>query len=118
MTVAFIPSGDLPKAFFYAMDNPYALQLFVTYTFLAYIAITFHMALVKEFGGIVTVLVGNTRKAITIVMSFLLFPKPMSIYYSIGGFLVFGSLVGNAFYKERLSNGPGVAKRDGGFGGM
>lgn len=117
MTVAFIPTGDLPTAFFYALDNPYALQLFVTYTFLAYIAITFHMALVKEFGGIITVLVGNTRKAITIVLSFLLFPKPMSIYYSIGGFLVFGSLVGNAFLKERAGSSSG-GKRDGGFGGM
>jgi solute carrier family 35 (adenosine 3'-phospho 5'-phosphosulfate transporter), member B3 len=118
MTIAFIPTGDLPVAFNYAMANPYALQLFIIYTFLAYIAITFHMALVKEFGGIVTVLVGNTRKAITIVLSFLLFPKPLSIYYAFGGVLVFGSLCGNAYMKEKSSNGSGGGKRDGGFGGV
>lgn len=89
----------------------------VIYTFLAYIAITFHMALVKEFGGIVTVLVGNSRKAITIVLSFILFPKPTSVLYVIGGVLVFGSLVGNAFMKEKYSGGGG--KREaGGLGGV
>ena len=117
MTIAFTLTGDLPKAFQYAFSNPHALYLMTIYTFLAYIAITFHMALVKEFGGIVTVLVGNTRKAITIVLSFILFPKPLSIYYAIGGVLVFGSLIGNAFMKERYSSGNG-GKKDGGFGGI
>ena len=51
MTGAFSASGDLPEAFTYAFANPHALVLMTIYTFLAYIAITFHMALVKEFGG-------------------------------------------------------------------
>ena len=117
MTMAFTATGDLQEAISYTLANPRALYLMVVYTFLAYIAITFHMALVKEFGGIVTVLVGNTRKAITIVLSFILFPKPLSIYYLFGGILVFGSLIGNAFMKEKYS-GPGGGKKDGGFGGM
>jgi adenosine 3'-phospho 5'-phosphosulfate transporter B3 len=107
MTMAFSASGDIPQAFDYAMANPRALVLMTIYTFLAYIAITFHMALVKEFGGIVTVLVGNTRKAMTIVLSFILFPKPMSILYIGGGVLVFGSLVANALMKEKLMNSTG-----------
>eukprot|EP01038_Epipyxis_sp_PR26KG_P014690 gene14690-19736_t len=118
MTVAFTASGDLPAAFSYAFANPHALLLMTIYTFLAYIAITFHMALVKEFGGIITVLVGNSRKAMTIVLSFLLFPKPLSILYVGGGVLVFGSLIGNAFMKEKISGGGGGGKRDGGLGGM
>jgi len=104
MTAAFSASGDLPEAFSYALANPHALLLMSIYTFLAYIAITFHMALVKEFGGIITVLVGNTRKAMTIVLSFILFPKPLSVLYLGGGVLVFGSLVGNALMKEKLMN--------------
>lgn len=101
MTFFFSLSGDLQAAFSYAMANPHALLLLTCYTFLAYVAITFHMALVKEFGGITTVLVGNTRKAITIVLSFLLFPKPMSLLYVAGGVLVFGSLICNAYLKEQ-----------------
>lgn len=107
MTGAFSVTGDIPHAISYAYANPHALFLMTLYTFLAYIAISFHMALVKEFGGIVTVLVGNSRKAMTIVLSFLLFPKPVSVLYYGGGVLVFGSLIGNAFMKERMmSNSP------------
>lgn len=116
MTVAFSISGDLQAGFGYALANPVAMKYMVVYTFLAYIAITFHMALVKEFGGIVTVLIGNTRKAITIVLSFLLFPKPVSSLYIIGGVLVFGSLVGNAFFKEHQNrNKENSGKREAGL---
>lgn len=101
MTIAFTISGDLPAAAAYAFANPYALVLLIVYTFVAYIAITFHMALVEEFGGVTTVLVGNTRKALTIVMSFVLFPKPTSVLYFFGTVLVFGSLIGNAYMKEK-----------------
>jgi adenosine 3'-phospho 5'-phosphosulfate transporter B3 len=101
MTVAFTASGDLPAALAYALANPQAMLLLIVYTFVAYIAITFHMALVEGFGGVTTVLVGNTRKAMTIVMSFILFPKPTSILYAFGTILVFGSLIGNAYMKEK-----------------
>lgn len=50
----FCTTGDLQTAFSYAFANPHALTLMTIYTFLAYIAITFHMALVQEFGGITT----------------------------------------------------------------
>jgi solute carrier family 35 (adenosine 3'-phospho 5'-phosphosulfate transporter), member B3 len=82
----------------------------VVYTFVAYIAITFHMALVEEYGGINTVLVGNSRKAVTIVLSFVMFPKPMSVLYVFGGVLVFGSLIGNAYMKEKTVHNVNLLK--------
>lgn len=118
MTVTFTLTGDLQEAVLYIADDYYALGLMAFYTFLAYVAITFHMSLVQEFGGIVTVLVGNTRKAITIVLSFLLFPKPMSTLYIYGGIMVFGSLIGNAFMKESFMTKAGASKRDAGLGAM
>ena len=62
-------TGDLQAAVGYALSNPHALLLMVIYTFLAYIAITFHMALVQEFGGITT---GKIRSKI---MNQMLFPS-------------------------------------------
>ena len=58
------------------------------------------MTMVKEFGGIATVVVGNARKALTIILSFVLFPKPASWLYLLGGVLVFGSLTASAYLKE------------------
>ena len=101
MTVSFSISGDLQQALAYALANPHALYLMIIYTFLAYIAITFHMALVKEFGGIITVLVGNARKAVTICLSFILFPKPLNELYILGGLLVFGGLIADAYMREK-----------------
>lgn len=112
MTGAFTLTGDLQDAMAYALANPNALFLLSIYTVIAYIAITYHMALVQEFGGITTVLVGNTRKAMTIVLSFLLFPKPMSMLYVAGGVLVFGSLIGNAYMKDNSRSKLPSVKRD------
>ncbi len=105
MTILFTVSGDIPEAIAYVSSNRPVMWLLLIYTFLAYVAISFHMAIVKEFGGIVTVLVGNTRKALTIVFSFIFFPKPMSPLYLVGGLLVFGSLIGNAYMKEKYGHG-------------
>jgi adenosine 3'-phospho 5'-phosphosulfate transporter B3 len=74
------------------------------YTFIAHVAITFHMTLVREFGGISAVLVGNFRKALTIYLSFLLFPKPQSVWYMVGAVLVFGGLFGQEYYRELLKH--------------
>ena len=55
MSFFFGLSGDLYAAVLYAYEDNYALLLMAIYTFLAYIAINFHMALVQEFGGILHV---------------------------------------------------------------
>ena len=108
MTVMFFSTGELSKALVYALANPHCLYLLIIYTFLAYVAIMFHMKLIKEFGAITGVLVGNSRKAITIVISFILFPKPYSVLYVFGGLLVFGSLIAQGIIKQSMSGG----KRD------
>ena len=46
-------------------------------------------------------LVGNLRKAGTIALSFLVFPKPFSWYYVWGTVLVFGGLTITAYVKDQ-----------------
>ncbi len=70
------------------------------YILLAYIAISLHMTMVKQFGSVAAVLVGNARKSMTIVLSFLFFPKPFSSLYIWGGLLVFGGLTISAYVKS------------------
>lgn len=47
----------------------------VTYAVLSHVAIAAHMMVLKEYGGVTAVLVGTARKAMTISLSFLIFPK-------------------------------------------
>jgi adenosine 3'-phospho 5'-phosphosulfate transporter B3 len=69
------------------------------------------MTLVHELGSVAAVIVGNARKALTIVLSFILFPKPFSIFYVFGVILVFGSVILFVVLKER-SQAQLVSKHD------
>ena len=83
------------------MENSGCLAAMALYTVISHVAITCHMTLVQRFGGVAAVLVGNFRKALTIYLSFLLFPKPRSIWYVVGGVCVFGGLLGQEYTRER-----------------
>lgn len=58
------------------------------------------MTLLQKYGGIAAVLVGNFRKALTIYLSFLLFPKPESVWYVVGALCVFGGLLAQEYTRE------------------
>ena len=47
----------------------------LVYCIMSHVAIAAHMMVLKEYGGVTAVLVGNTRKSMTIALSFFLFPK-------------------------------------------
>ncbi|CAN0377873.1 unnamed protein product, partial [Phaeothamnion confervicola] len=95
-------SGNLTGAVRYAAAHPLALAYIATYTFVAYFAIFFHMNLVKRFGGVTTVFVGSARKALTIIVSFVVFDKPFSYLYCVAGLLVLAGLLGNAWGAEPI----------------
>lgn len=84
----------------FSLGETRCLVSMLLYTLISYLAISCHMTLVKEFGGIAAVLVGNFRKALTIYLSFLFFPKPHSIWYIIGALCVFGGIFGQEYIRE------------------
>lgn len=51
----------------------------MAYVILSHVAIASHMMVLKEYGGVTAVLVGSTRKAMTIALSFIIFPKVGSL---------------------------------------
>ena len=60
---------------------PYYLLL---YTLVSYLAITAHMTVVRKYGGVAAIVVATARKGLTLILSFLLFPKAFSFYYLAG----------------------------------
>ena len=82
------------------------------YVFISHIAITCHMTLVQRYGGVAAVLVGNFRKALTIYLSFLLFPKPQSVWYMVGGLCVFGGLLGQEYTRELKKQQAAASSRE------
>jgi len=100
MTVWLLYTGELSAALSFSFASNWNFMVMLGYTVLSYVAISFHMTMVKEFGGITAVIVGNTRKVLSVVLSFFLFPKPFSWLYVAGGLLVFGSLMASEVTKE------------------
>lgn len=99
MTATTLISGDLIGIIQFARKVP-ILQLYMCiYTFIAYIAISVHMTVVKRYGGVTAVLVATVRKALTLVLSFIVFPKKFSWLYVLGAGLVLGGLTISSLAK-------------------
>lgn len=102
MTIIF--SVDLIASIKLISTSPQLQIYFTIYTFIAYIAISFHMNVVKKYGAVVAVLVASGRKAMTLILSFLLFPKPFSWFYPFGALLVLGGLTVSSLAKIYNNN--------------
>jgi len=99
MTVTTFLSGDLVGILRHAVaDHQLALYMAV-YTMVAYVAISMHMSVVKRFGGVAAVVLATARKGMTLVLSFILFPKVFSWYYVVGAILVLGGLLLSSLLK-------------------
>jgi solute carrier family 35 (adenosine 3'-phospho 5'-phosphosulfate transporter), member B3 len=92
MTISTVLSGDLIGSLQQIMTNRLLATYFAIYTFIAYIAISFHMNVVKRHGGVAAVFIATGRKAMTLIVSFVLFPKGFTWLYPIGSVLVLGGL--------------------------
>jgi adenosine 3'-phospho 5'-phosphosulfate transporter B3 len=104
LSVTTLLSGDLIEAVQLIVTSQRLIVYFTIYTFVAYLAISMHMSVVKRFGGVAAVLLATGRKGMTLVLSFLLFPKTFSWYYPIGAALVLGGLTASSLLKEKSKN--------------
>jgi adenosine 3'-phospho 5'-phosphosulfate transporter B3 len=112
MTVTTLLSGDLLGLIDFAKGNRKLLGYMVVYTFIAYIAISLHMNVVKRFGGVAAVVLATGRKGMTLVLSFILFPKSFSWFYVMGALLVLGGLMVSSLAKiYSKSKAPKTIKR-------
>ena len=105
MTISTYASGDLFRCFrFMSEHSTITIYIFI-YTIISYIAISCHMNVVQMYGGVAAVLVATGRKAMTLIVSFLLFPKVYTIYYPIGTILVLSGLTWASLSKVYSKGG-------------
>lgn len=101
MTAITSYSGDLLGMIRYGAENHILIMYMTIYTFVAYIAISMFMQVVKGYGGVVAVFLGTIRKALSLILSFLIFPKQFSWMYVIGSALVLGGLMTSSILKQK-----------------
>lgn len=116
---------NLMSAILQILQSQQLLTYFTIYTFIAYIAISMHMNVVKRFGGVTAVLVATGRKGMTLVLSFVIFPKAFSWLYLAGATMVLGGLLVSSLIKirknsesndKRLSDRLPLVKKDSNIG--
>ena len=101
MTIATLANGTLPRFLGVVTRDGTLALYFSVYTVLSYISISCYMTLVKRFGGVVAVVLTTARKAMTLVLSFVLFPKGFSWLYVHGSLLVLGAVMMASVCKKR-----------------
>jgi len=116
MTITTLLSGDLIGLIRFIQVSPDSNRLcnyLMVYTFVAYVAISFHMSVVRRFGGVSAVLLATGRKGMTLILSFIFFPKKFSWLYVIGALLVLGGLLLSSLYKiqQKKKNPSSPIKR-------
>jgi len=100
MTFTTILSGDFVAVLKLATSSNELACYLAVYTLISYAAISTFMMIVKTYGGVTAVLLGTTRKAMSIALSFILFPKAFSWMYVAGGACVLGGLTTISLVKQ------------------
>mmetsp|Transcript_25938 Transcript_25938/g.47399 ORF Transcript_25938/g.47399 Transcript_25938/m.47399 type:complete len:147 (+) Transcript_25938:47-487(+) len=85
----------------------------IAYILISWIAVSAHTAVVKKFGGVAAVFVGTARKGMTLILSFVLFPKESNWKYAVGAVLVLGGLTIASLEKQRNKRNIKIESRDG-----
>jgi len=91
-TIATPESGEIRQVF---------ILYIVAYILISWIAVSAHTAVVKKFGGVAAVFVGTARKGMTLILSFVLFPKESNWKYAVGAILVLVGLTIASLEKQK-----------------
>ena len=101
LTCTTFMSGDLQGIIQHALQDRQLALYMTVYICISYAAISSFMTVIKRYGAVVGALIGTARKAMTLMLSFLLFPKTFSWQYIVGILLVLGGLLISSLAKHR-----------------
>lgn len=105
MTGTTAASGDLVGIFNHATKDRQLALYMAIYTAVSYMAISSFMIIVKRYGAVTGVLLATARKAMTLILSFIFFPKTFSWCYVFGSVFVLGGLLISSLFKQRKQLG-------------
>lgn len=84
LTVVILVTGELRNAVVYSVQRPQTLWRLFMLNFVGYLGVSTYLVLVKTSGIFVATIVATIRKFLTILVSFLLFPKPFTVAHGVG----------------------------------
>jgi len=93
--------GELIPAIIYCNLNPFAYLLLILRSIVVFLGVTCFVASIKHFGVLSATTVTTVRKVLSILMSFLLFPKPWLPKHALGLFIFVASVSLSLWHSKR-----------------
>ena len=94
-------SGSLVEAVGAAMAHPFLLGYLTVIGLALATAVLSYTRLIQESGSVVAVGVATLRKVATVVLSYIVYPKAISMIHVFSGFLVLGGILLSSYSKQR-----------------
>lgn len=107
---ACVISGELGPAVAHSMANPTVVPSIIMFSTLGYASVSFILGMIKFFGATEAEIVKSMRKVLSIVISFVLFPKALNWKYIAGFITVVGS-IGWTFQLKMEKNAAKAAAK-------
>ena len=95
-----IVSGEMGEGIGFLLRTPDVVSNILSEAVIGYMGVFFYLGVVQRFGVAVCIAVSAMRKIATILISFLIFPKPFSIMYVYGATMVLVSIFMTAYAKN------------------
>ncbi len=108
-------SGELTSAWSYCWNHREASLVLFLQGLCAFWGLQSYLAIIRDHGGVVGVLLANARKIITIILSFILFAKPFNARHFVGLVLVFVGVYLGYLSKRGGTDLPGSNRGSMGF---
>ncbi|KAL0479137.1 hypothetical protein AKO1_008011 [Acrasis kona] len=101
LVVVCVVVGQLFPAIEFCVKNPSILIALLFYAVLSYVGVQFVHTCTKSFGIIVTLTITSSRKVISVMLSYILFPKPLTLVHFFAIVLVFIGIFLRIYSKNR-----------------
>jgi len=96
-------AGEAQQAMLFCWGHPWAYIVMFAEAFVGYCGLQFYLLFIKNFGAVLTIFVACCRKIITLLLSWILFPKPFTQMYFWGGLCVMVAIVLNLYVNNTKS---------------
>ncbi|KAG2379225.1 hypothetical protein C9374_007364 [Naegleria lovaniensis] len=85
----------------YCMEHPSILIMIFIYCFISYLGSVYVNKITKKYGILITLTITSTRKVLSIILSYIIFPKPIHFNHTIAIMLVFTGVFIRVYCKQK-----------------
>lgn len=110
--VPFIASGGWQPAIAHSMQYTQVVPMIMGFSVMGYSSVSFILSLIKYYGATEAEIIKSLRKVLSIVISFILFPKALNWKYIVGFLAVLVSTAYTFYLKGEKNKAKAAAKAE------